>query len=81
MESFLWVGSSIGAVIGLIHGVCLFKNISTRTSASKVSVRSVYYALWTFILWTIFGSYVLFFWLVGVFANLSSRMISGRNSD
>ena len=81
MESFLWIGSTIGAAIGVLHGAYLFREISTRASTPGLNARGLYYALWTFILWTVFGSYVLFFWLVGVIANQLIHIIPSRNSD
>ena len=31
-------------------------------------IQGLYYALWSLVLWTVFGSYVLAFWLLGLLA-------------
>ncbi len=83
MDLFLWIGSAIGAVLGLLHGAYLYRKITARASAAGaagINVRGLYYAIWTFALWTIFGSYVLAFWLVGSIGSLTVRLISRRST-
>ncbi|MGR9090936.1 MAG: hypothetical protein ACU85U_10200 [Gammaproteobacteria bacterium] len=72
MTSFLCIGSALGATLGLLHGFCLYRAIATRaavTGSPGLNVRGLYYAVWTLILWTAFGSYVLALWLLGIIAN------------
>ena len=83
MISFLWLGSAFGAVLGFLHGAYLYREIAARasaTGATGVNVRGLYYGVWTFALWTLFGSYVLAFWLVGGIASALVRLISRRSA-
>ena len=64
MTVFLVVGSAIGAVLGLAHGAWVYRLWATR----RARLAGLYYGLWTFALWTLFGAYVLGFWLLSVVA-------------
>ena len=67
----------------LLHARFLYRQIAARysTAGSKgINIRGLYYGIWTFALWTIFGSYVLAFWLVGGIANTLLRLISGQRA-
>ncbi len=76
MNMFLLIGSALGAVLGLLHGFSLYREMAARaaTVGTKVGTKAgtkgstgqaLYYGLWTFVLWTVLGSYVLAFWLIG----------------
>ena len=72
MYMFLWIGSALGAALGVLHGFSLYREMAARsattgaTAGTKGSAgRALYYGLWTFILWTVLGSYVFAFWLIG----------------
>ncbi|MCZ6665894.1 MAG: hypothetical protein O7B81_11350 [Gammaproteobacteria bacterium] len=83
MDLFLWIGSAIGAALGFLHGVYLYRKITARASAggaTGINVRGLYYAIWTFALWTLFGSYVLAFWLVGGIGSLTVHLIPKRSA-
>ena len=83
MDLFLWIGSAIGATLGFLHGVYLYRKITARASvgdATGINVRGLYYAVWTFALWTLFGSYVLAFWLVGSIGSSLVRLIPRRSA-
>jgi hypothetical protein len=82
MELFLWIGSALGAVLGLLHGACLYRDIAARAAngGAALNVRGLYYGVWTFALWTIFGSYVLALWLVGAIASSLVRLIPRQRS-
>ena len=83
MDLFLWIGSAIGAALGFLHGVYLYRKITARASAggaTGINVRGLYYAVWTFALWTLFGSYVLAFWLIGGIGSLTVRLIPKRSA-
>ena len=78
MALFLWIGSAFGATLGLLHALYLYRQIAARYStadATGVNRRGLYYGIWTFALWTIFGSYVLAFWLVGGIAHVLLDLI------
>ena len=83
MGAFLWLGSGLGAVLGVLHGVYLYRRQTARAVASGVlSPRAVgfYYGLWAFALWTLFGSYVLAFWVLGAVAYWTMRFATGRRT-
>jgi hypothetical protein len=78
MIEFLWLGSALGTILGLAHGVYLYRQIAARAPAGSGSggkLQGLYYALWVFLLWTLFGSYVLAFWVLGVLAYPIVRLI------
>lgn len=73
MDMFLWIGSALGATLGFLHAIYLYRQMSARavnTGGTGINGRSLYTAIWTFALWTIFGSYILLFWLIGSVARL-----------
>src|SRR5262245_14638319 len=71
MGTFLWIGSALGAAVGLVHGVYLYRQQVGRAPASDPTgnkAAGLYYGLWAVLLWTIFGAYVLAFWILGAVA-------------
>ena len=64
----LWAGSVVGVLLGLAHAAYVYRVIANETPAGTAPnhTRGLYFALWTFGLWIIFGSYVLVLWLAGV---------------
>jgi hypothetical protein len=80
MAEFLWLGSALGTILGLMHGVYLYRQIAARAPSGRVpggKVVGLYYALWVLLLWTLFGSYVLAFWILGILAYPIVRLIRG----
>ena len=63
-----WAGSVIGVLLGLTQAVYVYRVITNGTPAGAAPspARGFYFALWTFGLWILFGSYVLVLWLAGV---------------
>lgn len=61
MGTFLQIGVVLGAVVGLIHALHLFRErrVVAGTGAA------LWFAVWTVALWTLFGAYVLAFWIIG----------------
>ena len=83
MTLFLWVGSALGATLGVLHALFLYRQIAARYStagSTGVNLRALYYGIWTFALWTIFGSYVLAIWLLGGIASTVLRLIPRRHA-
>lgn len=68
MTEVLWVGTSLGAVLGTCHAVYVYRLVAAEAPAEAAPsrIRACYYALWTFGLWVLFGSYVLVLWGTGV---------------
>ncbi len=72
MASALIIGSSVGAIVGLIHAWCIYVRLASefpeRLTEHPVAVRAraAYFALWVFFLWVLFGSYVFFLWVISI---------------
>lgn len=83
MASFFWIGSACGAAFGLLHARYLYRQIIVRSASAGgagVNRRGLYYGIWTFALWTLFGSYVLAFWLIGATAAALTRLLPRKRS-
>jgi len=79
MIEFLWIGSVLGAVVGLLHGIYLYRQQAAWAPANDPTrnrTAGLYYGLWAVALWTIFGAYVLAFWILGVVARPVARLLS-----
>jgi hypothetical protein len=72
MSGFLWAGGMFGALFGLIHAVQIYRQRMTDERASPV--RAAYFALWAVGLWTLFGAYLLAFWIIGAVGLAVSRL-------
>jgi hypothetical protein len=71
MAEFLWIGSALGIVVGIFHGIYLYRQQTARAPVSDPTGNraiGLYYGLWAVVLWTIFGAYVLAFWILGAIA-------------
>lgn len=60
MSEFLLVGWVLGLGVGLFHAASLIQR-----QAARGILPALYNALWSLVLWTIFGPYVLAVWLIG----------------
>lgn len=69
MNTAIFIGSAVGAGAGLIHATGLARQLSARADFAYSSfalggiLTPLYYGLWTLLLWTVFGSYVIYLWL------------------
>ena len=73
MSSVLWIGTGLGALFGFLHGVYVYRQqISLHSRAT-----GLYYGIWAFTLWTLFGAYVLVFWILGFIAYSIARLAPG----
>ncbi len=73
MSDFLWVGTVLGAVLGLLH---MLHTFATRLGRPGLSpVKTLWQGSWTWALWTLFGAYVLAFWLLGLVCLGVSRVL------
>ena len=69
MGELLWLGAALGALLGVLHGVYLYRSLVERAPAGDAPhsrAVALYHGLWAFILWTLFGAYVLAFWVLGM---------------
>lgn len=65
MNTALAIGSVFGAIVGLVHAFYVYAHRARRTGrVIAVHAKAAYYALWTFALWVLFGSYVLYLGLL-----------------
>ncbi len=74
MSTALMIGTFVGAVIGLFHACYVYRQevgefpaaLADRPVATRAGAG--YTAIWTFLLWVVFGAYVIFLWLISVIA-------------
>ena len=81
MTAFLWAGGALGAILGLIHGFYLFRRQAARNAhrgAIRGTAVGLYYGVWAFALWALFGAYVLGFWILGCAGYAISRLRPAR---
>ena len=73
MTTALMIGIAFGALLGSIHAGAVFARHRHHARASRqavpyaVNANAAYFAAWTFMLWVIFGSYVLVLWIMTSF--------------
>jgi len=72
MISFLWIGTVLGAFAGLFHGVQVCRQ---QIAATGSRAAGLYYGAWAIALWTLFGAYILAFWILGAVAYSVTRLV------
>lgn len=78
MDGFLWIGTSLGAIIGLFHMVYVF---STRLGRPGLSTpKTLIHGAATWALWTVFGAYVLAFWILGAVVLGVSHLLPAKRA-
>ena len=75
MSLLLWVGTLFGAAIGLAHAIYLWR-VSLQEADSRGT--AFYRGVWAIGLWTIFGTYVLVLWILGVIAYGLAGLLPSR---
>lgn len=66
------IGASVGTLIGVFHAVYVYRHAVREAPATlrehpvMTRIKAGYHALWTLLLWVVFGSYVLSLWMVSV---------------
>jgi hypothetical protein len=85
MSTLLITGSIVGAVLGIFHALGVYaRRIGVGEIRPRVTpttrLRAGYAALWTAVLWTAFGSYVLILWLVSVPIWIGHRVATALTS-
>lgn len=71
MDAYLWVGTLVGALLGLAHAAYLWTH---REGRNRAGARALYRGVWAVALWTLFGTYVLSLWILGAIGyGLASR--------
>lgn len=58
----------VGALLGVAHAAYVYRVVANGVPAGTTPNQAggIYYAVWTLLLWTLFGSYVVILWLAGV---------------
>ena len=77
MTSMLWVGTIIGAFLGLLHAGDVYRVVSVPGGAAA-HARAGYYAVWTLALWLLCGTYVVALWIISVVAYTIARPFRWR---
>ena len=77
MTAVLWAGAIVGAVLGLLHAGYVYRVVAVP-GGTAAHARAGYYALWTFLLWLLFGTYVLLLWVVSLVAYAIARPFRWR---
>lgn len=72
MSDALSLGVLFGAFIGLLHARRIYAARTREAAEGAVAKqamarwRALYFALWTFVLWLLLGSYVLYLWVASL---------------
>jgi hypothetical protein len=74
MDQFLMLGTILGAVLGAFHAPIVYRQRIVDGGLSPLGAG--YFALWAFALWTLFGAYLLAFWLIGAAGMAVSQVSS-----
>lgn len=75
MTTLLLAGALVGVILGTIHAMHMYRR---RRAEGRADVAEAgYYALWTFVLWVVFGTYILIFWVIGSAGMILSRVVKG----
>lgn len=76
MSGFFWIGACLGAVIGLLH---MLHVLATRLGQPGLSIaKTLWQVAWIWALWTLFGAYVLAFWILGALLLGVSRLLGNE---
>ena len=81
MDQALQFGLLFGALAGSVHALHLYRQIRREPHAVSDDVqrkRAAYFALWTLALWLLFGSYVLYLWLIAVIVRAAAALRQPR---
>jgi hypothetical protein len=76
MMEFLWTGVVVGAVMGLLHMLHTFASRLGRPGLG--SLKTFWQGVWTWGLWTVFGAYVLTFWILGLICLGAARLLNAK---
>lgn len=70
MMAVLWIGTFVGIVLGFWHAGYVYEAVSghrattCRAKPAASRARAAYYALWTALLWVLFGACVSVLWVI-----------------
>ncbi|MEW2915338.1 hypothetical protein [Leisingera sp. JC11] len=75
MSTYLLVGTAMGAIVGFLHMLNILQARLGRPGLAPF--KTVWQGIWTWILWTLFGAYVLTFWILGAVLLGVSKLMNG----
>ena len=76
MTYLLWTGAFVGLVIGFFN---MLNVVSTRLGQPGLKpIKTLWQGLWIWLLWTVFGAYVLVFWIAGLLLLGSAQVVRRR---
>ena len=79
ITTVLWVGTALGAVAGLLHAFHLYRRWAAQPGTGGTPA-AIYRGAWALGLWTLFGTYLLVLWIIGVAGYFCCRMRAKRNA-
>ncbi|UWQ27827.1 hypothetical protein [Leisingera sp. M523] len=65
----------MGAIVGFLHMLDVFRARLDRPGLAYN--KTVWQGIWTWFLWTLFGAYVLTFWILGAVLLGVSKLMNG----
>ena len=63
MGEFIWYGTLLGAALGGLHFIQFLVSRLGKPGTSLAG--TVWHGLWNWVLWAVFGAYILLFWVLG----------------
>ena len=75
MYTILYYGTIFGAIAGFCHFVQI---IASRSGGPGQLPGTLWHALWMWILWTLFGAYVLVLWCIATVLFVLTRPFASR---
>lgn len=69
-------GTIVGLIAGLVHAVYVYQRMKPVPGSTDLPNRSrgLYFAVWTLLLWLLFGSYILVLWIIGTVVFLLAKL-------
>ncbi len=76
MSTYLLIGTAMGAIVGFLHMLSIFRARLGRHGLAPF--KTVWQGIWTWFLWTLLGAYVLTFWILGAVLLGASKLLNRR---
>src|SRR5262245_11891599 len=80
MNALLWAGTIVGAACGVGHGVYVYNRVGEASKAAPDQPKAIFYAIWTLVLWALFGVYVMVLWVVTCCFYIPSRLLGQQST-
>ena len=76
MTYYFWMATALGFAVGTLHACHIF-SLQSALPGSDAKASAFHRALWAIVLWTLFGSYLVTLWIVGLVLSI----LFGRRPD